>query len=52
MMGTSALVVNVLYEHHQIIEGVRKNYVQDKLYNKSIQTSLKHWRGIKNNHEV
>jgi len=34
-------VVNVLYEPHQIIEKVRKNYVQSKRYNKTIQISLK-----------
>jgi hypothetical protein len=34
MKGISVLVVNVLYEHHQIIEEVRKNYVQSKRYKK------------------
>jgi hypothetical protein len=28
---------------HQIIEEVRKNYVQNKQYNKTIQISLKNW---------
>jgi hypothetical protein len=30
MTEISVLVVNVLYGHHQIIEEVRKNYVQLK----------------------
>jgi hypothetical protein len=37
-------VVNALCELHQIIEEVRKNYAQNKQYNKTIQISLKNWR--------
>jgi len=40
-MGLSVLVVIVLYEHHQIIEEVKKNYVQSKWCNKTIQRSRK-----------
>jgi hypothetical protein len=39
MTEISVLAVNVLYEL-QIIEVIRKNYVQSKRYNKLIQISL------------